>query len=153
MRKTYIVRLTREEREALEKLAPTGRTAAAKIRHANILLAVDADGPGRTDEATATAHRCHRRTVEGVRQRFVEQGLEAALERKKRETPPRERLLDGAQEARLIALACTKPPEGRTRWTLELPGERMVEWQVAESISPSTVGRTLKKTNCARISR
>ena len=152
MGKTYIVRLTDEERKSLEEMVRTGRAAAQKIQHANILLAVDADGPAKTDEKAAEAYHCHMNTVQNVRQRFVEQGLEAALVRKKRETPPRERLLDGKQEARLIAVACGAPPEGRARWTLELLGERMVELNVVESISTSTVRRTLKKMHCNHIS-
>lgn len=123
----------------------TGKAAAYKIRHANILLAVDADGPAWIDEETAKAYHCHKNTVQNVRQRFVEQGPEAALLRKKRETPPRERILDGDGEAMLIALACTKAPEGRSRWTLKLLADRLVELKVVDSICDQTVRRTLKK--------
>ena len=147
MDKKYIVRLTDEERKQLRALVSKGRVQAYKIKHANILLKADAEGPGWIDEAIAEAFGCHKGTVEGIRKRFVLQGLEAALDRKKRERPPRERILDGAKEARLIALACTQPPEGRSRWTLELLADKLVELKVVESISYQTVRRTLKKTN------
>lgn len=145
--KKYIVRLTDEERHQLEELVGKGHAPAYKIRHAHILLKADADGPCWIDEAIADAFLCHRGTVAGIRKRFVEQGVQGALERKHREKPPRERILDGEGEARLIALACSQPPEGRTRWTLELLADKMVELNVVEQISYQTVRRTLKKTN------
>ena len=151
--KKYIVRLTDEERETLEDLVGKGKTAAYKIKHANILLQVDADGPGWTDEQSAQAFRCHANTVRNVRQRLVEQGMEAALERKKQEKPSRERILDGKAEAHLIALACGDAPEGRARWTLELLADKLVELRVVESVSYRTVQRTLKKTSCALTGR
>ena len=100
--KKYIVRLTKRERARLEDMVAKGRAAAYRIRHANILLKADADGPGWTDEHIAEAFGCHVNTARNVRQRLVEQGLEAALEQKKREKPPRERVLDGRKEARLL---------------------------------------------------
>lgn len=145
--KKYIVRLTDEERQQLEDLVGKGQAPAYKIRHAHILLKADADGPCWTDQAIADAFCCHRGTVEGIRKRFVEQGMHGALERKKRANPPRERILDGAGEARLIALHCSPPPEGCSRWTLELLADKLVELEVVESISYRTVGRVLKKTN------
>ena len=144
--KKYIVRLTDEERQQLEGLVSKGQAQAYKIKHAHILLKADADGPCWTDATIAEAFSCHRGTVEGIRKRFVEQGLQEALERKKREKPPREKILDGAGEARLIALSCSQPPEGRTRWTLELLADKLVELAVVETISYQTVRRTLKKT-------
>ena len=105
MNKKYIVRLTTEERKQLEDLVGKGQTKAYRIKHANILLKADADGPAWTDEEIAEAFCCHIRTVEAVRKRFVFRGMEAALNRKKRATPPRERILDGEKEARLIALS------------------------------------------------
>jgi transposase len=150
MNKRYVVRLTVEERGRLEALVKKGKGAAYRIKHANILLAVDADGPGAADEAVAKALSCHVNTVGNVRQRFVEQGLEAALNRKRQERPSRERILDGRGEARLITLACSQPPGGRDRWTLRLLADRLVELQVVPSISEQTVRRTLKKTNCVR---
>lgn len=145
--KKYIVRLTDEERHQLGDLVGKGQAPAYKIRHAHILLKADAEGPCWTDERIADAFCCHRGTVEGIRKRFVEQGVQGALERKKREKPPRERILDGEGEARLIALSCSPPPEGHTRWTLELLADKLVELKVVESISYQTVRRTLKKTN------
>lgn len=145
--KKYIVRLTDEERHQLEDLVGKGHAPAYKIRHAHILLKADAEGPCWTDEAIADAFCCHRGTVEGIRKRFVEQGVHGALDRKQRAKPPREKILDGAGEARLIALACSQPPEGRTRWTLELLADKMVELNVVDQISYQTVRRTLKKTN------
>jgi len=145
--KKYIVCLTDEEHHQVEDLVGKGQAPAYKISHAHILLKADADGPCWTDEAIAEAFCCHRGTVEGIRKRFVEQGGQGALERKKRAQPPRERILDGEGEARLIAPACSQPPEGRTRWTLEWPADKLVELNVVEAISYQTVRRTLKKTN------
>lgn len=147
MNKKYIVRLTAGERTLLEQIVSKGRTQAYRIKHANILLAVDADGPHWSDEHTAQALRCHQGTVCNVRRRFVEHGLEAALERKEQQRPSRERVLDGESEARLIAIACSKAPEGRAKWTLSLLAEQLVVLDVVESVSRSTVWRTLKKTN------
>jgi transposase len=150
MNKRYVVRLTTEEREQLEALVGKGKGAAHKIKHAHILLAVDAAGLGAADETVAQALSCHVNTVRNVRQRLVEQGLEAALQRKRQDRPSRERILDGRGEARLITLACSPPPAGRARWTLRLLADRLVELQVVPSISEQTVRRTLKKTNCVR---
>ena len=147
MNKKYVVRLTSDERKELEDLVRKGQTQAYRIKHAHVLLKADAGGPVWIDEAIAEAFCCHIRTVEGIRKRFVLQGLEAALERKKRATPPRERILDGEKEARLIALSCSQPPQGRSRWTLELLADKMVELNVVDHISYQTVRRTLKKTS------
>ena len=147
MAKKYIVRLTQEERDALSELVNKGKTQAYRIKHANILLAVDADGPNWNDERSAQAFGCHVQTVANVRQRFVEQGLEAAIERKKQKSPSRERILDGEAEAKLIALACSTPPEGRAKWTLKMLADKLVTLEVVDSICDQTVRRTLKKTN------
>ena len=148
MAKQYIVELTSEERTYLEALVGKGKPAPAyKIKHAHILLNVDVTGPNREDGEVAEMFRCHRNTVANVRQRFVEHGLDAALERKKRATPPVEKLLDGRQEARLIALSCSSPPEGRARWTLRLLADELVALGVVDTISYETVRQTLKKTN------
>jgi len=146
--KKYLVRLTDEERAALKGLVSKGKAAAHKIKHAHILLQVDAAGPAWTDEQTAKAWRCHTNTVRNVRRRLVEQGIEAALERKPREKPPRPRVLDGQAEAHLIALACGEAPEGHARWTLMLLADKLVELKVVESVSYRTVQRVLKKTGC-----
>ncbi len=147
MNKRYIVRLTKEEHSELERLVSQGKTQSYRIKHGNILLAVDAEGPNWTDEQTAVAFSCHQNTVRNVRQRFVEKGLEAALERKKQETPSRSCILDGEKEARLIAISRSQPPEGTSRWTLQMLADRLVELKAAASISAPTVHRTLKKTN------
>ena len=149
MNKRYIVRLTEEEREYLHELVSTGKAAAYKIRHANILLKVDADGPNWTDKQAAEAFSCHPNTVANVRKRFVEQGLEAALGRKKSPRPPR--LVDGEVEAKIIALRCSPPPKGRSRWTLRLLAEKAVELEIVPSISHETIRQVLKKTNSGPI--
>lgn len=146
MNKKYRARLTSTERHELEQLVKRGVAPAYRIKHAHILLAVDADGPGWTDEHTAAAYRCNRNTVAKVRQRCVEQGLEAALNRKKQVHPSRQRLLDGEQAARLVAIACSTPPAGRAKWTLQLLADELVALEVVETISHQTVRRTLKKT-------
>ena len=117
MNKTYIVRLTDDERQELSQLTKSGKAAASKIKHAHILLHVDANGPNWSDAHVATALHCHGNTVRNVRQRFVEQGLAAALVRHKQAKPSRPCLLDGAKEARLIALRCGPPPLGQAKWT------------------------------------
>jgi len=151
MKKKYVVRLTSEERKDLQAMVRKGKTAAYKIKHANILLAADVEGPNWTDQRIAQAFSCHPRTVENVRRRFVLQGLTAALKRKEQVRPSRKRKLDGDGEARLIALACSEPPEGRDRWTLKLLAQTLVELEVVDSISDQTVRRTLKKMNCGPI--
>lgn len=150
MNKTYIVRLTDDERQGLLQLTKSGKAAAYSIKHAHILLHVDANGPNWSDAHVAQALHCHDNTVRNVRQRFVEQGLEAALVRKKQVTPSRQRLLDGAQEAHLIALRCSQPPEGQAKWTLKLLADKLVELEVVKTISYETVRQTLKKTRFNR---
>ena len=150
MNKKYLVRLTDDERQHLIHMTKIGKTAAYKIKHAHILLQVDANGPNWSDEHVAKAFRCHGNTVRNVRQRFVEQGLEAALARKKQSTPSRQRLLDGAKEAHLIALRCSQPPKGQAKWTLQLLADKLVELAIVETISYETVRQTLKKTRSNR---
>jgi hypothetical protein len=147
MVKKYIVRLTDEERERLRAMVTKGRTNAQKLRRAQVLLKVGADGPDWTDEQTAEAFRMRTNTVAEIRQRLVEGGLDRALERKEPDDPPRRRKLDGAGEARLIALACGEAPEGRARWTLRLLAGQLVELAIVDGISPETVRQTLKKTS------
>lgn len=151
MAKKYVVRLHSDEKASLKEIVRKGKTNAYRIRHANMLLAACVDGGNMSDQAIAKTFSCHRRTVENLRQRFVEQGLEAALERKKREFPPRERLLDGDGEAKLIALSCSQAPEGYSRWTLHLLADKLVELQIVETISHETVRQVLKKTNSNHI--
>jgi DNA-binding MarR family transcriptional regulator len=147
--KKYRVTLTAEERQQLHQLITADRAAAKTLAHARILLKADAapGGSAWTDERIAEALEVNRTTVERVRQRLVEQGLAAALVRKQQDRPSRERKLDGAGEARLIALACSSPPSGRAAWTLQLLADQLVELQVVDSISDETVRQVLKKTN------
>jgi len=145
MAKRYRVTLTQPERDELQQMIRKGKSAASKLAHARILLQAD-EGPARTDVQIAESLNASTRTVERVRQRFVEQGFEAAL------VPARSkriytRKLDGKQEAKLIALACSKPPAGKKRWTLRLLADEAVELQIVDSVSHETVRQTLKKTS------
>jgi transposase len=145
----YRVTLTREERKELEAMTHRGKTHARRFIHARALLLCDAgaDGPAWNVADVAEALGVTGRTIEHLKKRFVEDGLEAALERKPREKPPREVTFDGAFEARLIALACSDTPEGRRRWTVRLLADKAVELRFAESVSHMTVQRVLKKMN------
>ena len=149
MAKKYLVTLTPEERDWLTGLVSAGKRSALTITRARILLKADqADGgPAWEDQDIAQALDCSVRTVERARQRFVERGPEQALGRKPQDRPSRERKFDGAAEARLIALACSQPPEGRARWTLKLLADKLVELEVFASVSDETVRRVLKKMN------
>ena len=150
-KKRFIVTLTDAERDQLEAMVSKGTGAAYRIKHANILLASDEHGPNMKDDEIAMTLCCHRNTVANVRQRFVEQGLEAALERKKRDSPAVARKLDGRGEARLIAIACSTPPEGRAKWTMQMLADELVTLDIVDRISDETVRTTLKKTNSSRI--
>jgi hypothetical protein len=151
LKKKYIVRLTAEERTELEAMVTKGKAAAHKIKHANIPLAADGNGPAWPDRQIAEALSCHLDTVEHVRRRLVLEGLAATVERKKQDQPSRLPKLDGRGEARLIALARSQPPEGQDRWTLKLPAGRLVALEVVDSISDQTVRRVLRKTTSGRI--
>jgi transposase len=142
----FVVRLSEEERLQLQRLVYKGKRAKSVVNRAWILLKADADGPNWSDPEIAEAFGVGLSTVHRVRQAFVEEGLEAALYRKKA-TDRHYRKLDGAQEARLIAVACGKPPAGRSRWTLRLLADKLVELEIVESISVECVRRTLKKTS------
>ena len=150
--KKYLVTLTPEERQRLADLLSAGKRSALTLTRARILLKADqADGgPAWPDDRIAEALDCGVRTVERVRQRFVERGLEAALGRKPQDRPSRERKLDGRAEARLIALACSEPPDGRAAWTLQLLADKLVELRVVDSVCDETVRRVLKKTRSSR---
>jgi transposase len=143
----YVVTLTVEERQQLSDLVTKGSAAAATICHARLLLKADASpgGPDWTDAQIAQALDCSPATIHRVRQTFVDEGLEPALQRR-RPTGRTFRKLDGAQEAHLIAIACSQPPAGRVRWTLKLLADRLVELEVVDAISPECVRTTLKKT-------
>jgi transposase len=148
MKKKYPVILDESEREELKRLIAAGTAPARKLTHARILLKADQgpEGPGWVDEEVADAVEVSQPTVSRVRKQYFEEGLDATLNRR---PPNREyhRKLDGEQEARLIALACSEPPEGQARWSLRLLADRMVELEVVEDLSYQTVRRTLKKTN------
>ena len=123
----YIVTLTTEEQQNLREMVTKGKAAAYKIKHANILLASDENGPNQPAHEIAKAYHCHFQTVYNIRQRFVEHGLQAALERKKAATPRRRCILDGRGEARLIALASEQTPDGVDHWSLRMLGDKMVD--------------------------
>ena len=150
--KKYKVTLTAEERNSLQGLIAAKKTAAKKLLHARVLLKADAcsQGPAWTDARIAEALEIDVSTVERIRQRFVELGLDAALQRKKQDRPSRQRTLDGKAEARLLALACSEPPAGRARWTLRLLADKLVELEIVETVCTETIRRTLKKTNSSR---
>ena len=147
----FVVRLPVEERASLERMVSSGRDAARKLLRARILLKADISNKetGWTDEEIAEALETSKLTVYRVRKQWVEEGLEAVLSRRK-PSGRQYRKLDGAQEARLIALACSPPPEGRTRWTMQLLADRLVELKIVDEISDDTVHRTLKKTTSSR---
>ena len=145
--KKYIVELTSEEQKELYELVSKGKAAARKITHARVLLQVDESeaGPAWTAKQISEAFGIHTNTVYGIRQRFVEQGLHAALERKKKDRPSRKRIVDGEVEAHLIALRCGEPPQGRNQWNLRLLADKLVELEIVPGISHETVRQTLKK--------
>jgi len=143
----YWVTLTAEERAFLQNLVRKGKTAGQRIRHAQILLALD-ETPRNlhwTDATIGAAYGSCQRTVGALRKRFVEEGFGAALERKRREVPPVIKI-DGEAEARIIALTCSRPPEGRSRWTLRLLADKVAELGILDSISDHGIGDLLKKT-------
>ena len=146
MKKKYLVRLSAEERQELEVLVRKGKAAAYRRTHAQILLWADEghQGPGLLDSEVADRVGVNERTVSRLRQRCVEEGLDKALERKQRVREKR-RVLDGDGEARLVALMCSEPPRGQSRWTLNLLGNRLVELGIVESISHEAVRQVLKK--------
>jgi len=145
MQKSYIVRLTDQERSELRGVIKKLKGTAQKVRRAQILLKADADGPNWTDERIAEAFSCRTRTVERLRQRLVERGFEETLHRVERAQPPVDKLLSGEQEARIIATRLGPPPKGYANWTLRLLARKVVELEIVDSVSYETVRRTLKK--------
>ncbi len=147
-KKKYIVTLTEEERASLDELVNKGKNPAYKVNHARILLLADTniEGGGWKDRDISQALKISVATIERVRQRLVEQGLEAALNRKEQQNRKKRRL-DGEKEAHLIALTCSSPPDGQKRWTMKMLAERIVQLGHVETISSETVRQTLKKTN------
>jgi hypothetical protein len=146
MQKKYIVRLSRTERDTLQQVVKRFKGSSQKVRRAQMLLKADVNGSNWTDSHIAEAFGCRTQTVEMVRQRFVERGFQETLEGKKRATPPTEKLLDGEQEAKIIATRLGPPPKGYAHWTLRLLARKVVELEIVEAISYETVRRTLKKT-------
>ncbi len=146
MHQKYLVRLSDEERGVCQAVVKKPKGSAEKVRRAQILLKADADGPAWIDVRIAEAFDCRVQTVESLRKRLVTQGFEQALERKRRETSPTPRKLDGVGEAKLIAMRLGKPPAGYGRWSLQLLADELVVLEVVDSICPETVRKTLKKT-------
>jgi hypothetical protein len=146
MRKKYIVRLTADERSELAEVVKKLKGTSQKVRRAQILLKADAEGPNWTDSEIAEAFSCRTRTVERLRQRLCEQGFEAACNRVERTEPPVAKLLDGHQEARVIATRLGPPPKGYANWTLRLLARQVVALEIVDAVSYETVRRTLKKT-------
>lgn len=143
--KKFVVDLTDHERDVCREVVRKLKGTSQKVKRANILLKADAAW---TDAKIAEALDCRTKTVENVRKRFVECGFEQTLNGKTRERPPVEKLLDGEQEARIVALRLGEPPKGFGKWTLRLLARKVVELEIAESVSYQTVRRTLKKTGC-----
>lgn len=146
MLKKYLVRLTDEERQTLQEIVAKFKGSSQKVRRAQVLLKADADGPAWTDARIAEAFGCRTKTVENIRQRLVTEGFEVTLNGQIRLQPPCPKLLDGEQEAKVIALRLGSPPPGFANWTLRLLAEQVVVLEIVESISYETVRRTLKKT-------
>jgi hypothetical protein len=145
MNKKYLVRLSEAERRICEEAVSQLKGSSQKARRAQILLKADAAGPAWTDAKICEALGCRVQTVENVRKRLVTEGFELALEGQKRQTPPTPTILDGAGEAKVIALRLGKPPAGYGRWTLRLLAEQVVELEIVEAISHETIRTTLKK--------
>lgn len=145
MQKKYIVQLTDEERSLLIDIVKKFKGSSQKVRRAQILLKADVDGANWVDRKIAEAFGCRIQTVENVREALVREGFEIALNGKKRKEPPRKKVLNGDQEAKLIAMRLGEPPEGFANWTLRLLADQIVELEIVDSISYETVRQTLKK--------
>jgi hypothetical protein len=146
MQKKYVVRLTKDERETLTEVVKKLRGTSQRVRRAQVLLKADADDPAWTDRQIAEAFSCRIQTVENIRERFVVDGFDQALEGKKRDTPPTEKSLNGEQEAKVIATRLGTPPKGYANWTLRLLARKVVELGIVDSVSHETIRQTLKKT-------
>ena len=147
-KKKYIVDLSPSERDSLEEITSKGKTAAYKMNHARILLKADInqEGGGSTDSKISEALNIGHATIERVRKRFVEEGIESALNRREQKKR-RQRINDGEKEAYLIAIACSETPLGKSHWTLQMLADKMVELKVVEQVSTETIRQTLKKTS------
>ncbi len=146
MSKKYIVRLSAKERRTLREIIKQLNGSSQKVRRAQMLLKADVAGPAWTDERIAEAFDSRTRTLEKLRERFVTDGFESTVHGKPRDKPPTEKILSGKQEARVIAMRLGPPPKGYANWTLRLLARKVVELELADSISHETVRRTLKKT-------
>lgn len=146
MQKKYIVRLSDEEREELKQVIKKLSGTSQKVKRAQILLKSDADGPAWTDARIADAFGCRTKTIENIRQRLVENGFRETLDGKRRTAPPTPRILDGEQEARVIATRLGPPPKGYANWSLRLLARKVVELEIVDTVSYATLCRTLKKT-------
>jgi len=153
--KKYVVRLSEDERNQLNEIIRKGKSSAQRLTKARILLKADVSeaGEGWSDSRIMEALETSATTVYRTRQQLVEEGFEAVLSRKQRARPPVAPIFDGEKEAQLIALACSKPPKGRVRWTLRLLEDKVVELNIVDRASDSTIGRVLKKTRSSLISR
>jgi len=146
MAKKYIVRLSEQEHNNLLDIVKKLKGTSQKVKRANILLKANVEGPNWPDAQIAEALSCRIRTIENVRRRLVTEGLDAVVNRKQRKTPPTPKILDGRQEAQIIALRLGRPPAGFANWTLRLLADQVVQLEIADKISYQTVRRTLKKT-------
>jgi len=146
MKKKYIVRLTDEERQTLREVIRKLKDSSQKVRRAHILLKADVEGPNWSDRKIAETFSCRTQTVESLRQRLATEGFDVALCSRKPGKSPKGKLLDGEQEANVIALRLGTPPKGFANWSLRLLAEKVVELEIVDSISHETVRQTLKKT-------
>jgi hypothetical protein len=146
MQKKFIVRLSDQERDTLHEVVKKLKGTSQKVRRAQILLKADANGPAWTDRQIADAFSCRTKTVENVRQRLIERGFKETLNGKKPDQPPTEKLLNGEQEAKVIAMRLGPPPKGYANWSLRLLARKVVELEIVPTISRETIRRTLKKT-------
>jgi len=146
MQKKYIVRLSDQEREELNQVVKKLSGTSQKVKRAQILLKADADGPAWTDARIADAFGCRTKTIENIRQRLVENGFRETLDGKKRTVPPTPKILDGEQEARVIATRLGPPPKGYANWSLRLLARKVVELEIVDTVSYATLCRMLKKT-------
>jgi hypothetical protein len=146
MQKKYIVRLSDEERDELKQVVKRLNGSSQKVKRAQILLKSDVDGPAWTDARIADAFHCQTQTIEKIRQRLVESGFRETLDGKQRSAPPTPKILDGEQEARIIATRLGPPPKGYANWSLRLLARKVVELEIVDSVSYATLSRTLKKT-------
>ena len=146
MQKKFIVRLNDCERDQLRQVIKKFSGSSQKVRRAQILLKADADGPGWTDKTIAEAFGCRTKTVENIRQRLIERGFGETLDGKKPDHSPTEKLLNGAQEAKVIAMRLGSPPKGYANWSLRLLARKVVELEIVPTVSRETIRRTLKKT-------